>query len=86
MDYAMHPDLVARAPANQRAVFIRRTYAHLAGAILAFTGLEMLLFKTGAAEDVVRTIEREKVMTVTVVGDAIARPLIAAIERGVADV
>jgi 3-oxocholest-4-en-26-oate---CoA ligase len=38
------------------------------------------------ADDVVRTIEREKVMTVTVVGDAIARPLVAAIEKGVADV
>src|ERR1700757_224335 len=38
------------------------------------------------AEDVVRTIERERVMTVTVVGDAIARPLVAAIEKGIADV
>jgi acyl-CoA synthetase (AMP-forming)/AMP-acid ligase II len=38
------------------------------------------------AEDVVRTIERERVMTVTVVGDAMARPLIAAIEKGIADV
>jgi 3-oxocholest-4-en-26-oate---CoA ligase len=38
------------------------------------------------ADDVVRTIEREKVMTVTVVGDAVARPLVAAIEKGVADV
>ena len=38
------------------------------------------------AEDVVRTIEREKVAVVTVVGDAMARPLIAAIEKGIADV
>jgi acyl-CoA synthetase (AMP-forming)/AMP-acid ligase II len=38
------------------------------------------------AEDIVRTIEREKVMTVTVVGDAMARPLVAAIEKGIADV
>jgi 3-oxocholest-4-en-26-oate---CoA ligase len=38
------------------------------------------------ADDVARTIEREKVMAVTVVGDAIARPLVAAIEKGVADV
>jgi acyl-CoA synthetase (AMP-forming)/AMP-acid ligase II len=34
------------------------------------------------AEDVVRTIEREKVSVVTVVGDAMARPLLAAIEKG----
>ncbi len=36
------------------------------------------------AEEVVRTIEREKVMAVTVVGDAMARPLAAAIERSTA--
>src|ERR1700757_1419261 len=38
------------------------------------------------ADDVVRTIAREKVMTATVVGDAMARPLVAAIEKGIADV
>ena len=38
------------------------------------------------AEDVVRTIEREGVSVVTVVGDAMARPLLAAIEKGIADV
>lgn len=38
------------------------------------------------ADDVVRTIEREKVAVVTVVGDAMARPLVAAIEKGTADV
>jgi acyl-CoA synthetase (AMP-forming)/AMP-acid ligase II len=38
------------------------------------------------AEDVVRTIEREQVMVATVVGDAITRPLVAAIRSGIADV
>jgi 3-oxocholest-4-en-26-oate---CoA ligase len=38
------------------------------------------------ADDVVRTIEREKVAAVTVVGDAMARPLLAAVEKGIADV
>ncbi|MCV7089086.1 acyl-CoA synthetase [Mycobacterium interjectum] len=38
------------------------------------------------ADDVVRTIERERVPVVTVVGDAMARPLVAAIEKGIADV
>ncbi|WP_055404608.1 MULTISPECIES: acyl-CoA synthetase [unclassified Mycobacterium] len=37
-------------------------------------------------EEVVRTIERERVTVVTVVGDAMARPLVAAIEKGIADV
>ena len=34
----------ARAQASERAIFIRRTYAHLAGALLAFTALEFLIF------------------------------------------
>src|ERR1700749_4412253 len=38
------------------------------------------------AEEVVRTIERERVMVVNVVGDAMARPLLAGIEKGIADV
>ncbi len=37
------------------------------------------------ADEVVRTIEREQVMAVTVVGDAMARPLADAIERSAAD-
>jgi acyl-CoA synthetase (AMP-forming)/AMP-acid ligase II len=38
------------------------------------------------ADEVVATIEREQVVVATVVGDAMARPLAAAIERGTADV
>ncbi|MGE2815996.1 acyl-CoA synthetase [Mycobacterium heidelbergense] len=38
------------------------------------------------ADEVVRTIERERLPVVTVVGDAMARPLLAAIEKGTADV
>lgn len=38
------------------------------------------------ADDVVRTIERERVSVVSVVGDAMARPLLAAVEKGIADV
>ena len=33
----------AQSPAADRAAFIRRTYAHLAVALLAFTGLEYYL-------------------------------------------
>jgi len=43
------PYSVAEAPANERAQFIRRTYLHLAGAILAFTVLTVLWFVTGVA-------------------------------------
>jgi acyl-CoA synthetase (AMP-forming)/AMP-acid ligase II len=66
---------------------------HGAAQWAVMTGLTMgqsIVFPTVVdhldAEDVVRTIERERVLAVTVVGDAIARPLVAAIEKGIADV
>jgi len=41
----MYPDTIAaEAPTDARAAFIRRTYAHLLGAILAFAALEVLFF------------------------------------------
>lgn len=43
---------VARAASSDRALFIRRTYAHLAGAILAFMGIEALLLKVVGAEQI----------------------------------
>jgi FtsH-binding integral membrane protein len=43
---------VARAASSERAQFIRRTYAHLAGAILAFMGIEALLLKSVGAEKI----------------------------------
>ena len=44
VDYAEHR-IAAEAAVDARAAFIRRTYAHLAVAILAFTGLEAVLLK-----------------------------------------
>jgi FtsH-binding integral membrane protein len=41
----MEQPIASRAAESARAAFIRRTYAHLAGAILAFVALELLLFK-----------------------------------------
>lgn len=35
-----------------RKTFITRTYLHLLGAVLAFTGLEVALFKTGVADNI----------------------------------
>ena len=35
---------VVSAPESERAAFIRRTYTHLTGAILALIGLEFVLF------------------------------------------
>jgi FtsH-binding integral membrane protein len=41
---------VAQATADARAAFIRRTYSHLAGAILAFVVLEFALFQTAVPD------------------------------------
>ena len=51
-----HGETAAFAPANERIAFIRRTYAHLAGAILAFVGLEALLLTSGLGEEIIRTV------------------------------
>jgi FtsH-binding integral membrane protein len=39
MDYPDYPSIAINAERSERAAFIRRTYAHLAGAVLAFAGL-----------------------------------------------
>lgn len=56
MSYGMeygYPTVAARAPADARATFIRRTYGHLAGAILAFAALEAVLVNLPNAKDLV---------------------------------
>jgi FtsH-binding integral membrane protein len=50
MSYGYEYSIAARAASSDRALFIRRTYAHLAGAILAFMGIEVLLFQLLGAE------------------------------------
>lgn len=49
--------LVANASDIERAGFIRRTYLHLGGAILAFAGLETLLIRSGVAESFVHLLK-----------------------------
>lgn len=56
MEYYQAPVVVADAPAEARAAFIRRTYSHLAGAILAFVALEILFFSLGLPERFTRTV------------------------------
>ncbi|CRZ15338.1 acyl-CoA synthetase [Mycolicibacterium neworleansense] len=60
------------------------------GAMTAVTTGQTVVFPSVVdrfdADDVVRTIEREQVLVATVVGDAMARPLLDAIKTGAADV
>jgi FtsH-binding integral membrane protein len=53
MSYAYDAGIAARAPASERAAFIRRTYGHLAGAILAFGILEALLLQLPGIEQII---------------------------------
>ena len=51
-----NPYVVAAAPEDVRATFIRRTYGHLAGAIGAFVLIEFLLFQIPGIDDKVMVI------------------------------
>jgi len=44
--------VASEAEVEERLAFIRRTYLHLAAAIMAFVGIEYLLFETGVAATV----------------------------------
>jgi FtsH-binding integral membrane protein len=56
--YEMDRPLAARAAESERAGFIRRTYLHLAGAILAFVALEFLIFTFVSSQQLEQTIMR----------------------------
>jgi hypothetical protein len=47
---------VAEAPATARVLFLKRTYLHLLGAVLAFIGIEVYLFESGLAASIIRTL------------------------------
>jgi len=49
---------VWQAGVATRAEFIKRTYFHLLAAIVAFIGLEALLFQTGAADAITQVVAR----------------------------
>ncbi|MBV9512881.1 MAG: acyl-CoA synthetase [Mycobacteriaceae bacterium] len=90
---ASYEGIVSRAAENPGTkIMILPPLMHGAaqwGAMTAITTGQSLVFSSIVdrmdSDDVLRTIERERVSVVTVVGDAIARPLLAAIERGSAD-
>jgi FtsH-binding integral membrane protein len=59
MSYAVdtyHTDTAATAPASARAAFIRRTYLHLLGAVVAFVGIEAALIQTGLGVEFLQTM------------------------------
>jgi fatty-acyl-CoA synthase len=81
---------VAEAPESRLMILPPLMHGAAQWAVMtAMTTGQSVVFSTVTdrfdADEVVRTIEREKIMAVTVVGDAMARPLAAAIEGGSAD-
>ena len=52
----LQPIPVAQQDVNVRARFIMQTYNHLFGAIALFTGIEIVLFQTGAAERIAQVL------------------------------
>src|SRR5947209_11278099 len=52
MSYAMARPIAMRATESARAAFIRRTYAHLAGAVLVFIAIEAALMQMPGIERV----------------------------------
>ncbi|WML89179.1 Bax inhibitor-1 family protein [Thiothrix lacustris] len=60
--------LAANASETERAGFIRRTYLHLGGAILAFVGIETALIQSGIAESFVHLLQGGMWMWLVVMG------------------
>lgn len=56
--YATHTvqDAVWNQGVDARSQFITRTYAHLLGAIVGFTAIEIMIFNSGAAESITRAL------------------------------
>jgi FtsH-binding integral membrane protein len=51
--YASFGDIAARANVDERTSFIRKTYLHLAGAVLAFIGIEAVVINSPLAETII---------------------------------
>ncbi|MDX1565524.1 MAG: Bax inhibitor-1 family protein, partial [Phycisphaeraceae bacterium] len=58
----------AQAPAAERKAFVRRTYAHLLGAVLAFVGLEATFFLTLPVEEISRSMMGSPINWLLVLG------------------
>jgi FtsH-binding integral membrane protein len=56
MSYGYEYEMAAQAGRSERAAFIRRTYAHLAGAVLALIGLETVLLNVVDRQAVLRVM------------------------------
>ena len=63
-----HSEAAAYARPSARIAFIRRTYAHLAGAVIAFVGLTALLMSAGIGDRFLLAVMTQKVSWLLVLG------------------
>ncbi len=68
MSYAMEHPIAIRASESARAAFIRRTYAHLAGAILCFAILEWGLLQLPNIDSFVRAMNQTPMTWLLIIG------------------
>ena len=68
---------VSEAPAESRSTFILRTYAHLAGAITAFAGIEAVLLNLPGIENMAMTMFQSQMSWLVVLGAFLAVSWIA---------
>jgi hypothetical protein len=75
--YASWGMTAAEAPTNERAGFIRQTYLHLGGAVLAFVALEAMLLQLPGIENVVMLISGSRWGWLLVLGAFVAVSYVA---------
>lgn len=68
MNTSFYPTTVAEASPQARAEFIRKTYAHLTGAVVAFVGVEYLLLNSGFAESFLQILGTGRMSWLIVLG------------------
>jgi FtsH-binding integral membrane protein len=66
--YASFGEVAARANVDERTDFIRKTYLHLAGAVLAFIGIEAVLLNMPFVPDLVNTMIGQRFSWLVVIG------------------
>jgi FtsH-binding integral membrane protein len=69
LEYEYQQDrIAAEATGTARAAFIRRTYGHLAGAVLAFIALEMVLLQLPGIQELVEGMAGSRLVWLVVLG------------------
>jgi FtsH-binding integral membrane protein len=74
---ALSYPIAAQASETERAAFIRRTYTHLAGAVLVFIGLEALLVNIPGIEGLVGIMFASPISWLVVLGLAMGAGMVA---------